>query len=38
MSLDKLKVPLTKSKEGMVKWLRGNLQSETQTRRGLFGF
>ncbi len=38
MPLDKLKEPLDKSKEGLVKWLRANIQSETISRRGLWGF
>jgi len=38
LPLDKLKEPMSKSREGMVKWLRANLQAETQTRRNLFGF
>jgi hypothetical protein len=38
LPLDKLKDPLTKSKDGMVKWLRDNLQTETQSRRNIFGF
>jgi hypothetical protein len=38
LPLDKLKDPLTKSKEGMMSWLRANLQAETLTRRNLFGF
>jgi hypothetical protein len=38
LPLETLKEPLAKSKEGMVKWLRANLQAETQTRRSLFGF
>jgi hypothetical protein len=38
LPLDKLKEPLAKSREGMVKWLRANLQTETQSRRNLFGF
>ena len=36
--LDKLRDPLTRSKQGLVKWLRENLQSESINRRGLFGF
>jgi hypothetical protein len=38
LPLDKIKTPLTKGKEGLVKWLRANLQSEMMSRRGLFGF
>jgi hypothetical protein len=38
LPLDKLKEPLAKSKEGMVNWLRANIQAESQSRRNLFGF
>ena len=40
MPVDKLRVPLTKSKDGLMVWLKANLQSELQNnkRRGFFGF
>jgi hypothetical protein len=38
LPLEKLKEPLAKSKEGLVQWLRANLQDEMRTRRGPFGF
>lgn len=40
MQVDKLREPLTKSKEGLVIWLKANLQTEIQNkkRRGFFGF
>jgi hypothetical protein len=38
LPLEKLKEPMAKSKEGMVKWLKANLQAETQTRKSMFGF
>jgi hypothetical protein len=38
LPLDKLKEPLAKSKDGMVDWLKANLQAESQSRRSLFGF
>ena len=38
MPLDKLKEPLAKSKEGLVVWLKANLQEEMKpTRRGCLG-
>ena len=38
MPLDKLKEPLSKSKEGLVQWLKANLQEEMKpTRRGCLG-
>ncbi len=39
LPLDKLKQPLTKSKEVLVQWLRANLQTELgPTRRNTWGF
>jgi hypothetical protein len=38
LPLDKLNEPMVKSKEGMVRWLRANIQAESQSRRNLFGF
>jgi hypothetical protein len=40
MPLEKLRAPLTKSKEGLTIWIRTNYQAETQNnqRRGCSGF
>jgi hypothetical protein len=38
LPLDKLKDPLYKSKQGLVVWLKANLQTEIKTRKGMFGF
>jgi hypothetical protein len=38
ISLDKLKEPLMKSKQGLVVWLKANLQTEMQSRRSMWGF
>ncbi len=39
LPLDKLNEPLAKSKEGLVQWLKANLQSEMgSTRRNTWGF
>jgi hypothetical protein len=39
LPLDKLTEPLNKSKAGLVVWLKGNLQNESQnTRRSFLGF
>jgi hypothetical protein len=40
MQVERLREPLTKSKEGLVAWLRANMQTELQSkkRRGFFGF
>lgn len=40
MQVDRLREPLTRSKEGLVAWLRANMQNELQNkkRRGFFGF
>ena len=38
LPLEKLRELLAKSKDGLVSWLRVNLQSEMRTRHGPFGF
>lgn len=38
LPLEKLRESISKSKEGLVAWLRANLQSEMRSRRGPFGF
>ncbi len=40
MQIEKLREPLNKSKEGLVAWLKANMQTELQNnkRRGFFGF
>jgi len=40
MQVERLRGPLTKSKEGLMAWLKANMQTEMQNKkgRGLFGF
>jgi hypothetical protein len=38
LPLEKLKDPLARSKDGLVLWLRANLQSEMRHSKGPFGF